>query len=98
MELPVSLLLIRGMQLNNRIVDTVKSLPGTRPRHAELILSFDLYCLLMEYFILLYHRDEGVNESLYSLLSYDDLEIQVGSQSLKVSVDFFAPINSLHIK
>jgi hypothetical protein len=90
-----TMVFLKGLQLNNRILELIDSLNGTDFERRKLILSFDLYCLLVEYFIILYHESENIEEMLSGLLAQDALQVEVGNAVYSLEIDFFAHPNTI---
>lgn len=107
-----TILFLKGLQLNNRILDLSSGLEdqkhtsGLVEGQKRLVLSFDLYCLLTEYFVLLnhYHNNhlqggaiDRPTETIEELFHTDDLIVESGGFDLNVKIDFNAPPNTLRI-
>lgn len=90
-------LLVRGTHLNERVVGLSHSLDTQLAPQARLVLSFDLYCVLLEYTVLVSQLSLAEVQTVEELLSYDDLIFDTGVHKLIVSVDFFSPANSMQI-
>ncbi len=98
-----SIIFLKGLQLNNRILELSTCLKnqdqtsGLVERQKKLVLSFDLYCLLTEYFVLLNRYHNNPTETLEELFDTDDLIVELGNYDLNVKIDFSAPPNTLRI-
>ena len=89
--------LVRGNQLHERVAALSNSLDSQLAPQSKLVLSFDLYCLLLEYTALMCQLNLEQGQSVAELLTYDDLEFDTGVHKLGVSVNFFGPLNSVQI-
>ncbi len=90
-------LLVRGNHLNERIIALSQSLDTQVAPQGKLVLSFDLYCVLLEYTVLVGQLNLTGAQSVEELLAHDDLIFDTGIHKLIVSVDFFSPANSVQI-
>ncbi len=88
--------LLKGTQLYERICGLSASLESTEPQ-TKLVLSFDLYCLLLEYTSLVGRLNAGDAATVDELLTYDELMFDTGSYHLLVSIDFFSPSDTIII-
>lgn len=91
-------LFLKGLELNERILDLSNSLKPGRNEKNKLVLSFDLYCVLIKYFILIYQEPENIDSTLEELLSDDNLKIEVGDVTFTLEVNFFSPPNTIIIR
>jgi hypothetical protein len=89
--------LTRGNHLNERVIALSHSLDTQLAPQSKLVLSFDLYCVLLEYTVLVGQLNLADGQTVEELLSYDDLLFDTGLHKLIVSVDFFSPANSVQI-
>jgi len=89
--------LVKGAQLHERICALSSYMELEARRQEKLRISFDLYCIMMEYSALLARFDSSEGESLEELLEYEDLVFDTGHYNLAVSIDFFAPPNTISI-
>jgi hypothetical protein len=65
----------------------------------KLIVSFDIYCLLLEYTALLNHvHNNGSNCTVEELLSIPELVYESPKHQLNVCVNFFLPPGSVDIE
>lgn len=64
----------------------------------KLILSFDLYCLLLEYTVYLKGLSDTNPNTVEELLLCDDLLFETPNRQLEVRVDFFLPPNSVIVR
>ncbi len=87
----------RGNQLHERVASISGSLDAQLAPQTKLILSFDLYCVLLEYTALVGQLNLAQGQSVEELLSYDDLIFDTGLHKLVVTVDFFSPFDSVQI-
>ena len=93
----VESVLVRGNQLHERVAALSNSLDSQLAPQDKLVLSFDLYCLLLEYTSLMGQLSLENGQTVPELLTYDDLIFDTGVHKLAVSVDFFGPSNSVQI-
>ncbi|HEX9656902.1 MAG TPA: hypothetical protein VGB89_08335 [Bacteroidota bacterium] len=89
--------ILKGSQLHERICALSTFMDSVVNRQDNLVLSFDLYCVLLEYSVLLGKFDVTEKLSVDQLIEYDQLIFDTGAQKLLVIVDFFAPQNSVTI-
>jgi hypothetical protein len=89
--------LVRGSQLHDRVAALSNSLDSQLAPQNRLVLSFDLYCILIEYTALLGQLSLEQGQTVPELMHYDDLIFDTGLHKLAVSVDFFGPSNSVQI-
>ncbi len=89
--------LVRGNQLNERVIALSQSLDSQLAPQTKLVLSFDLYCVLLEYTVLVGQLNLTTGQTVEELISYDDLIFDTGLHKLIVSIDFFSPANSVQI-
>ena len=89
--------LVRGSHLHERVAALSSSLDSQLAPQSKLVLSFDLYCLLLEYTALMGQLNLEHCQTVAELLTYDDLEFDTGVHKLGVFVDFFGPMNSVQI-
>lgn len=89
--------ILKGSQLHERICALSTFMDSVVNRQEQLILSFDLYCVLLEYSVLLGKFDVMEKLSVEQLIAYEQLIFDTGQQKLNVQVDFFAPPNSVTI-
>jgi len=92
-----TILFLKGLHLNNRILKLAKTTQNKRSGQPKIRLSFDLYCILIEYFVIIYNDDEDIDLSIEELLIQDTLQIEVGSVTYTLEVNFFSPSNTLII-
>jgi hypothetical protein len=90
-------LLLKGTQLHERICALSSYMEMESRQQTKLLISFDLYCVMMEYSALLARFDSTGGETLEDLLDYEDLVFDTGHTSLNVSIDFFASPNTISI-
>lgn len=63
----------------------------------KLVLSFDLYCLLLEYTAYVKSLSDEKPQSVEELITCDDLLFESLDRQLEVQIDFFLPPNSVVI-
>lgn len=88
--------LLKGTQLYERICTLSASLEP-KELQTKLVISFDLYCLLLEYTSLVGRLSAGDAATVDELLTYDELMFDTGNYHLLVSIDFFAPSDTIMI-
>jgi hypothetical protein len=64
---------------------------------SKLIVSFDVYCVLLEYTIFLQQMRAEAGLTLEEYLRCDDLIFDANGHRLDVRVDYFLPLNSIKI-
>jgi len=89
--------LVRGNSLHERVASISSALDAQLAPQEKLLLSFDLYCVLLEYTALVGKLNLSEGQTVEELLSYDELVFDTGLHKLVVSVDFFSPADSLQI-
>jgi hypothetical protein len=89
--------LVRGNNLHERVDSISSTFDAQLAPQSRLLLSFDLYCVLLEYTALVGQLNLSRGQSIEELLSYDELIFDTGLHKLTVSVDFFGPADSLQI-
>ena len=91
-------IILKGSQLHERICAVSTFMDSVSNKQEELILSFDLYCVLLEYSVLLGKFDVMEKLTVEQLLGFQQLIFDTGQQKLTVEVDFFAQPNSVTIR
>jgi len=91
-------LLLKGTLLYERIYSFATSMDAYASEPKKLVLSFDLYCLLLEYSLLADHFQSNGAQSIEELFFYEDLMFDSGKFTLHINVDFFAPQESMTIR
>jgi hypothetical protein len=66
-------------------------------RQQQLVVSFDVYCVLLEYTIFLQNMRAESGMSLEEYLRCDDLVFDANGHRLDVHVDFFLSQGSIQI-
>jgi hypothetical protein len=66
--------------------------------HERLVVSFDVYCVLLEYTVYVQQLHGGDGHSLEEYIHFDDLLYEAEGMPLDVRIDFFLPRNSTHIE
>jgi hypothetical protein len=89
--------ILKGSQLHERVCTLSSFMESVITKQETLILSFDLYCVLLEYSVLLGKFDVIEKLTVEQLIMYDQLIFDTGANKLVVHVDFFAPLNSITI-
>jgi hypothetical protein len=82
--------LFKGTQLYERICALSASMESSGREQSKLLLSFDLYCLLLEYTALVGRLNSVGGAEVEELFQYDDLIFDTGNNHLAIAVDFLA--------
>ncbi|GEM_PF-2309061 len=90
-----TLLFLKGLHLNNRILELTKNVHTKSPGKQKIKLSFDLFCVLIEYFVIINNDEENIDLTIEELLSQDSLQVEVGAVTYTLEVNFFSPSNTL---
>ena len=90
-------LLTKALELCTYINTISSSLENSSAVPPRLVLSFDLYCLLLEYTVYLKGVSESSPASIEELILCDDLLFETPQRQLEVRVDFFLPQNTVTI-
>jgi hypothetical protein len=89
--------LVKGVHIQQRI-STLSTLLDSQIQHQErLTLSFDVFCMLLEYTILMNKEKPNKDLLLQELILKEDLLFDTGKHQLYISVDFTLSRNSIHI-
>ncbi|MBW7888222.1 MAG: hypothetical protein H3C35_07665 [Bacteroidetes bacterium] len=88
--------LMKGLQIQHRIID-LNAMMNSGQGKNQLTLSFDMYCSLMDYILLINHSSQERDKILEELILRDDLLFDTGTMQLKILVDFFLPAESILI-
>jgi hypothetical protein len=90
-------LLTKALELCTYINTISSSMDEQGRSQPKLILSFDLYCLLLEYTVYLKGVSGASPNSMEDLILCDDLLFETPERELEVHVDFFLPPNTVAI-
>ena len=90
-------ILARGVELCSQINSMSVLADYQSYDQSTLIVSFDVYCDLLEYTAYLHRYDRDGGSSIEDYLFSDDLIFEANSHKLDVRIDFFLPENSIHI-
>ncbi len=90
-------LLTKALELCTYINTISTSINESGKNLPKLILSFDLYCLLLEYTAYLKGVSESSQSTIEDLILCDDLLFETPQRQLEVHVDFFLPVNTVTI-
>ncbi|HTX18083.1 MAG TPA: hypothetical protein VMG34_05410 [Bacteroidota bacterium] len=90
-------LLTKALELCTYINTISTSLESSSAVPPKLVLSFDLYCLLLEYTVYLKGVSESSAGGIEELILCDDLLFETPQRQLEVRVDFFLPQNTVTI-
>jgi hypothetical protein len=82
--------LMKGAELYERIYAQSAAAVDNVPPPTRLTLSFDLFCLLVEYTSLVHRLNIGEGPAVEELLCSDALYFETRERQLSVGVDFFA--------
>ncbi len=96
-KMSANAILARGLDLCAQI--SILSLQAERlsQPHSCLIVSFDIYCDLLEYSLYLQLAAGETKPTLEEYLTADDLLFETNGRKLEIRVDFFLPANSIII-
>lgn len=89
--------LIKGTQLYERICAQSSATEAITPQPRCLTLSFDLFCILIEYTALVDRLHFGKGPTVEELLCSDELLFDTGEHQLTIKVDFFASPDTMVI-
>lgn len=89
--------LFKGTQLYERICALSAAMEPSGRQQFRLVLSFDLYCLLLEYTALVGRLNSEAGTEVEELFHYDDLMFDTGNYHLAITVDFFASPDTIAI-
>jgi hypothetical protein len=90
-------ILSKGVELCAQI-NSLSELIEEQGEQSTLVVSFDVYCALLEYTVYLHRFDVLASSSLEEYLRSDDLVFEANKKRLDVRVDFFLPANSIQIQ
>jgi hypothetical protein len=88
-------ILTRGVELCAQIHSQCLTAQQQQQLRSRLIVSFDVYCDLLEYTVYLHRFDSLPGCTLEEYLSSDDLVFEANGYRLDVQVDFFLPKESV---
>ncbi len=91
-------ILEKGVKLCTQINDLSDLLEEQNELQSILIVSFDVYCTLLEYTVYLHQFDSASGSTVEDFLRSDDLVFETNNRRLDVKVDFFLPNNSVYIQ
>ncbi len=89
--------LLKGTRLTERIRSLCAEVDDGARRPARLELSFDQFCMLLEYTSLMGEFKAAGGHSLEELMCSEELVFESGDYKLSVGVDFFAPPKTVHV-
>jgi hypothetical protein len=90
-------ILSKGVELCAQINDLSEQVERQQREQSTLVVSFDVYCALLEYTVYLHRYDALASSSLEDYLCSDDLVFEANNRRLDVHVDFFLSANSIQI-
>jgi hypothetical protein len=92
-------ILAKGVELCAQINNLSELVEEQRQKEqSTLVVSFDVYCVLLEYTVYLHRYETLVSSSLEDFLCSDDLVFEANNKRLDVRVDFFLSANSIRIQ
>ncbi|HVN48211.1 MAG TPA: hypothetical protein VMU30_05250 [Bacteroidota bacterium] len=91
-------ILEKGVKLCAQINDLSELVKHQQEEQSTLVVSFDVYCALLEYTVYLHQYDASSASSVEDFLRSDDLVFEANNKRLDVRVDFFLPANSIQIQ
>jgi|SRR5208283_269388 len=94
----VEALLTKALELCTYINTISASCDKEAKEKPKLILSFDLYCLLLEYTVYLKGLSDTNPSTVEELIFCDDLLFETPNRQLEVRVDFFLPPNTVTVR
>lgn len=94
----VEALLTKALELCTYINTISASFDKEAKEKPKLILSFDLYCLLLEYTVYLKGLSDANPNTVEELILCDDLLFETPKSQLEVRVDFFLPPNTVNVR
>ncbi len=91
-------ILSKGVELCAQINNLSELIEQQQRAQSTLVVSFDVYCALLEYTVYLHRFDTFAASSLEDFLRSDDLVFEANNKRLDVRVDFFLSQNSIQIQ
>ena len=95
--IPDEEVLVKGVQIQQRISSLSNMLDSQVAHQEGLTLSFDVYCALLDYTVLMNNTHSNRGLLLQELLMKEDLLFDTGRHQLRISVDFFSSKNTIQI-
>lgn len=89
--------LVKGMHIQQRISNISALLDSLSEHQERLALSFDVYCSLLNYTILMNNTHPNRDLLLQELLLKEDLLFDTGKHQLYIGIDFYASNDSISI-
>ncbi|MEI7907142.1 MAG: hypothetical protein WCI84_07270 [Bacteroidota bacterium] len=89
--------LVNGMHIQQRISNISTLLDSLSEHQERLTLSFDVYCSLLNYTILMNDTNPNQDLLLQELLLKEDLLFDTGRHQLYIAIDFYASRDSITI-
>lgn len=89
--------LVKGVQIQQRISTLSVLMELQREHQEQLVLSFDVYCALLDYTVLMNQSHVNRDLLLQELLLKNDLVFDTGKNQLTIFVDFFFPSSAIQI-
>ena len=90
-------LFTKAVELCTQIHSLSTKAEFTNKPQSRLVVSFDAYCILLEYTIFLQQMRGEAGLTLEEYLQCDELVFDANGHRLDVRVDFFMPKNTLRI-
>jgi len=81
--------LVKGLHIQQRISNISALLHSLSERQEQLTLSFDVYCSLLNYTILMNNTHPNRDLLLQELFLKEDLLFDTGKHQLFITIDFF---------
>ncbi len=89
--------LVKGMHIQQRISNISVLLDSLLENQERLSLSFDVYCSLLNYTVLMNNTHPNRSLLLQELLLKEDLLFDTGKHQLFITIDFYAFHDSITI-
>lgn len=96
-KMSTSAILARGLDLCAQISQMSLQAERLAQESDRLVVSFDVYCDLLEYSLFLQGCNGEQNPTLEDFLLADGLLFETNGKKLSVQIDFFLPNNSIII-
>jgi hypothetical protein len=90
-------ILVRGVELCSQINSLSVLADRNHCAQSKLVVSFDVYCDLLEYTVYIYHYDAEHPATIEDYIFSDELVFEANGHKLDVRIDFFLPSNSIQI-
>ena len=87
----------RAVELCAKINALTSWAEGENRRPKRLVVSFDVYCILLEYTVYMQQAHGAEGHTLEEYIQFDDLLYEADGHPLDVQIDFFLPADSIRI-